>query len=456
MNANHEFDRIAQAWLAEGPEQLPDRVLDAVVEEIHQTRQGHARRVPWRDLRMNHVSRALAGIAAIAVVLVGGTILLRSGTSPGPIGGPSPSPSSPAPSASTAAILPPVVPSSVLVNFSSAAYGYSIDYPSNWKSRSSNRQILVHEYPYAPSGQSGSAVDLFSATATGDTDPVLVVAAPIVDSGMTLVAWVAVIEKLQIDDSCPPPEASEDVQVGGEPGRLLTWNCPFFVYWVAVEHGTRAYHVIWIDQKALGSPAIQATDKALFEKILATLTFTSAVDASPSPATSQVPQLSQTFTSPGYGFSVRYPDRWTAHPATDRWVSGAKINWGGGIVDDLHGADVRFSGASQLLKSGETPAGRLQTMIDASLVCPPKRPTPDKVPVGDQIGTVAVNGCSTATPAFGGAISPSGYVYEVFTMVGNRVYDFILDGAVDPTYLQAMLATVTFDPASAVDPSASP
>jgi hypothetical protein len=454
MTTDPDFDWIAQAWLAEGPEQLPDRVLDAVVDEIHLTRQRRVVRVPWRNLRMNQMSRALAGIAAIAVVLVGGTILLQPGSSPG---GPSPTLSSPSPTApSGGAATSPPVPSTVLVNFSSAAYGYSIDYPSNWKSRSTDRQILLTEYPYAPHAQSGSAVDLFSATADGDTDPVLIVAAPVVDGAMTLDKWVARIEKLQTEDSCPPPEASEDIQAGGEPGRLLTWNCPYFLFWAAVVHGNRAYHVVWLDQPALGNPALQAADKALFEKILASLTFSSTVGMGASPGASQMPTFSQTFTSPTYGFSVRYPDRWTAHPATDRWVPGTKINWGGGIVDDLHGADVRFSAASQLLKSGETPAGRLQAMIDASLVCPPKRPAPDKVPVGDQVGTVAVNGCSTATPAFNGAISPRGYVYEVFTVVGNRVYDFILDGAVDPTYLQAMLATVTFDPASAIDPSASP
>jgi hypothetical protein len=287
MNANHDFDRIAQAWLADGPTELPNRVLDAVVDEIHLTRQRGVVRAPWRNLRMKQMGRAMAGIAAIAVVLVGGTILLQPGSSPGTPGGPLPSTSSPSPSASFGvATIPPRVPSSVLVNFSSAAYAYSIDYPSNWKSRSTDRQILLNEYPYAPSGQSASAVDLFSATADGDTDPVLIVAAPVVDSGMTLVTWVARIEKLQTDDSCPPPEASEDIQVGGEPGRLLTWNCPYFLFWAGVVHGNHAYHVVWLDQLDLGNPTLQAADKVLFEKILATLTFTSTVDTSQGPGAS--------------------------------------------------------------------------------------------------------------------------------------------------------------------------
>ncbi len=281
MNTNHDFDRTAQAWLAEGPDRLPDRVLDAVVDEIHLTRQRRVIRVPWRFPPMSTPVRlASAAIVVVVGLAVGASVL---GRPPSNIGGPATPPPSPT-STPVSTPVPPVVPSSVLVKFSSAAYEYSIDYPSNWKSRSADRQILLHEYPYAPNGQSGSAVDLFSATALGDTDPVLVVAAPIVDSGMTLGAWVALIEKLQTDDSCPPPEASEDIQVGGEPGRLLTWNCPFFVFWAAVVHGNRAYHVIWIDQLALGSPALQAADKALFERVLASLTFTTTPPAVPSPS----------------------------------------------------------------------------------------------------------------------------------------------------------------------------
>ncbi len=42
MTTDRDFDRIATAWLADGPEELSDRVLDAVVDQIHTTRQRHA------------------------------------------------------------------------------------------------------------------------------------------------------------------------------------------------------------------------------------------------------------------------------------------------------------------------------------------------------------------------------------------------------------------------------
>jgi hypothetical protein len=168
-----------------------------------------------------------------------------------------------------------------------------------------------------------------------------------------------------------------------------------------------------------------------------------------SPSGSVLPSFSHTFASPLFGYSVGYPDRWNAHPADSPWTHGTTISWGGGSVDDLRGADVRLSVASQPLQTGETPASRIQAMVDASPPCPPRRPGPNAIRVGDQIGTVAVNGCSTATTAFNGGISPRGFVYVVVLVYQDRVYDFILDGAVDSSYLEAILATVTLDPATA-------
>ena len=35
MTTDRDFDRIAAAWLADGPEELSDRVLDSVADQIH-------------------------------------------------------------------------------------------------------------------------------------------------------------------------------------------------------------------------------------------------------------------------------------------------------------------------------------------------------------------------------------------------------------------------------------
>ena len=286
MTEDRSLERAARSWLEVGPTRAPEAAVEAALATIQTTPQERDWHVPWRTPRMNQMARALVGVTAIAVLLVGGAFLLSRAPGPGP--SVSPSPTSPT-------------------------------------------------------------------------------ASPTPGSG--------------------PPSPS-------------------------------------------------------------------AGPSATSSSTSSLPSFSMTFVSKRMGFSVRYPDRWSAHPATEDWVIGETISWGGGSNDDLHGADTRLSVASQPLKPGETPAQRLQAMVDASPVCDAVLPAPKTVPVGDQVGTVAVNGC--VIPLQQSPMFPGEHAYAVYLVVGGRAYDFLLDGAVDPAYLEAILATVSIDPASAVDASPSP
>jgi hypothetical protein len=133
MSTDRDFERAALAWLAEGPERLPDRVLDAVADEIHLTPQRRALRTPWRDPRMNQLTRAVTVIAAAVVVVIGGVVVLRpsspsgqgsSGTTPAASGSGSASAStSPASSGLPA----------LTETFTSTVGGFSISYPAGWK-----------------------------------------------------------------------------------------------------------------------------------------------------------------------------------------------------------------------------------------------------------------------------------------------------------------------------------
>ncbi len=103
MTRHREPDELLDAYLAEGMQVLPDRVVDAVLDEVHRTRQ-RAVFGPWRIERMNTVLKlALATAAVIAVAVIGSTFLPRNGSVIGGPGVATPSPGvpeSPAPSPS--------------------------------------------------------------------------------------------------------------------------------------------------------------------------------------------------------------------------------------------------------------------------------------------------------------------------------------------------------------------
>jgi hypothetical protein len=71
MSTNSDFDRRAATFLAVGPTELSDRVLDAALGKVHQTPQRRGLTAPWRFLQMPAAFR-LATAAVVAVLAVGG------------------------------------------------------------------------------------------------------------------------------------------------------------------------------------------------------------------------------------------------------------------------------------------------------------------------------------------------------------------------------------------------
>ncbi|MEP7081581.1 MAG: nuclear transport factor 2 family protein [Chloroflexota bacterium] len=93
MSSDRDTTRIVRSWLLDGPTELPDRVLDAVLDQLPSTHQGRATWWPARRLsHMNTPMRFALGAVAIVIAVVLGINLLGSN-----IGGPSPTPT-PAPS----------------------------------------------------------------------------------------------------------------------------------------------------------------------------------------------------------------------------------------------------------------------------------------------------------------------------------------------------------------------
>jgi len=92
MSTDRETTRIVRSWLDEGATRLPDRVLDAVLDQVPTTRQ---RRSWWPARRisdMNKLALTAAAAAAVLVVAVVGYKLLPGLGFGGPGAVPSPSP----------------------------------------------------------------------------------------------------------------------------------------------------------------------------------------------------------------------------------------------------------------------------------------------------------------------------------------------------------------------------
>jgi len=99
MHTDRDTTRIVRSWLEEGATALPDRVLDAVLDQVPATRQRRAWWPAWRFADMNTPIRiAIAAAAVVIVALVGINVLPKSGGVGGlPSPTPSPGPTSPSP-----------------------------------------------------------------------------------------------------------------------------------------------------------------------------------------------------------------------------------------------------------------------------------------------------------------------------------------------------------------------
>jgi hypothetical protein len=83
MSTDRETTRIVRSWLEEGATALPDRVLDAVLDQLPATPQRRSRWPTWRSNRMNTYAKLLAAAAAILVVAVLGYQFLPRTGGPG-------------------------------------------------------------------------------------------------------------------------------------------------------------------------------------------------------------------------------------------------------------------------------------------------------------------------------------------------------------------------------------
>jgi len=147
--------------------------------------------------------------------------------------------------------------------YTSSVYGYTMQYPDReWTVVNvAHRPLSPGEVPFV--GTPG--VDTYNGPERAD---MVVAAQPA--NGMTLQEWTAAaIQEVQ-PDGCHP-KSTTALTVDGEPANLVVYRQCFGLYhrWVTLLHGDRAFHIVW-----LNNPGTEAADRALFDQVLATFTFT--------------------------------------------------------------------------------------------------------------------------------------------------------------------------------------
>ena len=105
MTTERETLQIIGSWMEDGRTQLPDHVLDAVLDQLPATPQRRRWSPAWRIVPMNPIAKfAIAAAAVVVVAIVGFNILGASNTSN--VGGPPTTvPSSPAPLVPTSGVI---------------------------------------------------------------------------------------------------------------------------------------------------------------------------------------------------------------------------------------------------------------------------------------------------------------------------------------------------------------
>lgn len=161
MTHERDIERILGHWLADGPTEVPDRVMDVFADRIARQPQRPAWRQTWRDANMHTSLRAAAVLAAV-VILAFGAVYLWGSPSDSNIGGPAATPS-PSPTASP-------TPAPSLKAFTSSTFQPALRFeaPASWVFNDGVRTSGI-EVPTAPPDGGGS-IGLMTAPFVGFAD----------------------------------------------------------------------------------------------------------------------------------------------------------------------------------------------------------------------------------------------------------------------------------------------
>jgi len=177
---------------------------------------------------------------------------------------------------------------------------------------------------------------------------------------------------------------------------------------------------------------------------------TASPEPSPSSPTSIAP-LTQSFTSTLYGYSVSYPEGWTAQAATERWTDGpSTLPFDDPQADRLYDPDLRdhlFLTIASRSIGDSTPEDWIVEQIAEWEDLEQCRAT-EPIAVGEASGLIGSEGCDLAV------VTTDGRGYWISLRKSND--DPAAVAPYDRAWFEEVLATVQLHPKDAVDGGPSP
>jgi hypothetical protein len=139
-----------------------------------------------------------------------------------------------------------------------------------------------------------------------------------------------------------------------------------------------------------------------------------------------ISRLTQVFRSPTMHYSIRFPNGWRVIPATQ---TSSTAN-----VDELSNSSVIFTGTSQALASGQSPAGWIAGYLTTARAN--RCGLQEYMDFWGLVGLIYLGGCtSTDLP---------GRTYDAAVVIGGRGYSFTMKGTVGHEFFVSMLRSITF------------
>jgi hypothetical protein len=209
MNRTPVFEDDLNDWLEDGPTDAPQRVVDTVLAAFPSIPQRRVvSRAPWRLPLFAGYAPALAWIAAVAVVAIGGTLLINRPSS-NQVGGPSVASASPSASPSflpqaSAAINS--IDTSTWKTFTSARHGITVRYPADWSATKATAPWPAGVDPVPSDPRHPADPTILDTFRSPGTDVSFFVASQPLPTGVTNLLWLTNYEAAGVARDPANPE----------------------------------------------------------------------------------------------------------------------------------------------------------------------------------------------------------------------------------------------------------